>query len=204
MKLWASDYLKTKTARVKTADNIWNAVGGGIPYSVGVRQALSEHPELSNLEAEHAGGGTLRPLVGGVRTLGHGLVGAAGGGLLGAGIGAGMGVGAHMLGLGGAEAVPLGEAAGVGAGAGGLAGAGAGALDRLIMGGYGEGKGLTEEEIAEMERPEAQQRTTFARHPVAGTIGGALAPVGIVANPTGLIPNAVVGGIQNAIGRPRE
>jgi len=188
MKLWATEYMEKKEAEQKTAEGIWNAVAGGIPYSIGVRQAVSEHPELSEREAERAGGGVMRPMVGAMRSIPYALVGGLGG--------AALGAGAHALGL-PDEAIPVGAI-------GGALGAG-------IYGNYQEGKGLTEEEIAEMDKPQRYQTSTLSRHPISGTLGAATLPfaaLGAASNPVGTLishsPQLLVGGVQDLMGRPRS
>lgn len=166
MKNWATSYFQTKLAsQVKTSEDIWNAVAGGLPYARGVRSALEQHPELSQEERERAGGGTLRPMVGGIRSLPYTAAGAGGGALLGAGLGylTGGAVGHETI----------------GAGLGALGGGAAGGLGGHIFGGFNEGKNLTEEEITEMGKPQEEQRSTFDRHPIASTLGTAATIGGI-------------------------
>jgi hypothetical protein len=165
MKHWATDYFKIKLARqLKTADQVWNAVAGGLPYARGVRSSLEAHPELSQEGRERAGGGALRPIVGNIRSLPYAAAGGIGGTLLGAGLG-------HLTGgMMGHELAGAGLGAGLGGAAGGIGG--------MLYGGYNEGKNLTEEEISEMGKPEEEQRSVFERHPIASTLGVPLAVSG--------------------------
>lgn len=191
MERWATEYLATKIASTKQAGPFMSGALGGLPYALGERAALKNHPEMSQEDFENLPNQFMRIPTAHGRSIPRALLGGLGGGLLGAGVGALTGHDAAS------DLINGGVGAASGAALGGFLGHHSGM--------YSSGRDLAEEEIAQQGTPEIRQKTLFDRHPVAMGVGlplSALQAAGSL-NPASLALRGASGGLSSAISSGR-